>query len=135
MIDTSMNMPLNHVVIIGGGMSGLCSALALSRHVPDLRITVFERHPVPSTSGGAISLSPVALRHLDYLGVLLQLDGLGCEAGAEVDAIEVFSVRSVGFLGFCRQPKARIRDSVGLSSVQRKESDEDQLDTRDHGGY
>jgi 2-polyprenyl-6-methoxyphenol hydroxylase-like FAD-dependent oxidoreductase len=108
MIDMSMNMPLKHIVVIGGGISGLCSALALSRHVPDLRITVFERHPVPSTSGGAISLSPVALRHLDYLGVLPQLDSLGCEAGAEVDAIEVFSIRSgkpLGSLDFAGSQK------------------------------
>lgn len=92
-------MAPKQILIAGGGISGLCSALALSKELPDVRITIFERHPVPSTSGGAISLSPVALRHLDYLGVLTQLDHLGCEAGVEVDAIEIFSVRSGKSLG------------------------------------
>lgn len=98
------------ILIVGGGISGFCSALALSKEltprVPGLHITVFERHEVPSTSGGAISVSPVAQRHLAYLGVLQELDRFGPEAGIEVDAIEVFSVRtgkSLGSLDFTDQ--------------------------------
>lgn len=91
------------ILIVGGGIAGFCSALALSKEltprVPGLHITVFERHPVPSTSGGAISVSPVAHRHLAHLGVLQELERFGPEAGTEVDAIEVFSVRTGRALG------------------------------------
>ncbi|KAL1977519.1 hypothetical protein VTN31DRAFT_378 [Thermomyces dupontii] len=94
---------MNDIIIIGAGLTGLCSALTLSYHLstlnPKLRITVFERHAVPSTSGGAISLGPVALRYLDRLGVLNELDRFGPEAGVEVDAIEIFSTRTGKELG------------------------------------
>jgi 2-polyprenyl-6-methoxyphenol hydroxylase-like FAD-dependent oxidoreductase len=94
---------LQHILIVGGGICGFCTALALSKEltplVPNLQITIFERHEIPSTSGGAISLSPVAQRHLAHLGILQELDGLGQDSGAEVDAIEVFSVRTGKSLG------------------------------------
>lgn len=94
---------MNDIIIIGAGLTGLCSALTLSYHLsplrPDLQITIYERHAVPSTSGGAISLGPVALRYLDRLGVLDELDRFGPEAGVEVDAIEIFSTRTGKELG------------------------------------
>ncbi|CRG83470.1 hypothetical protein PISL3812_00821 [Talaromyces islandicus] len=94
---------LRDILIIGSGITGLSAALSLSHHlsplIPDLRITIFERHFVPSTSGGAIGLSPVAFRHLDYLGVLDELVRFGAEAGADVDAIEIFSARTGKSLG------------------------------------
>ncbi|KAL1962225.1 hypothetical protein VTN77DRAFT_9881 [Rasamsonia byssochlamydoides] len=91
------------ILVVGGGISGFCSALALSKEltprIPGLRITIFERHPVPSTSGGAISITPVAQRHLAHLGVLQELERFGPQAGTEVDAIEVFSARTGKALG------------------------------------
>lgn len=94
---------IRDILIIGSGITGLSAALSLSHHlsplIPDLRITIFERHFVPSTSGGAIGLSPVAFRHLDYLGVLDELARFGPEAGADVDAIEIFSARTGKSLG------------------------------------
>ena len=89
---------LRDIVIIGSGISGLSAALAFSHYltplIPDLRITIFELHPIPSTSGGALSLSPVALRHFDYLGILDELDEYGPESGVDVDAVEIFSSRT-----------------------------------------
>ncbi|KAL6230107.1 hypothetical protein BDW75DRAFT_79159 [Aspergillus navahoensis] len=91
------------VLIVGMGIAGVASALALAKelgpHEPNLQITLFERHEVLSTSGGAINLTPVALRHLDRLGVLDELDRQGPDGGADVDAIELFSSRSGRSLG------------------------------------
>jgi 2-polyprenyl-6-methoxyphenol hydroxylase-like FAD-dependent oxidoreductase len=89
---------LRDIVIIGSGLSGLSAALSfsyyLSPRIPDLRITVFELHSIPSTTGGAIGLSPTALRHFDHLGILDELARYGPESGVEVDAIEMFSNRT-----------------------------------------
>ncbi|PWY75040.1 salicylate hydroxylase [Aspergillus heteromorphus CBS 117.55] len=91
------------ILVVGAGIAGIAVALALSKEltpfIPDLRITVYERHDILSTSGGAINLTPVAQRHLDRLGVLDELDRLGPESGTDVDAIELYSARSGRTLG------------------------------------
>ncbi|PGG98608.1 hypothetical protein AJ79_08812 [Helicocarpus griseus UAMH5409] len=83
------------ILILGGGIAGIASALALSKKlsplIPDLKIVVYELRDVPSTSGGAINLTPVAHRHLDQLGVLEELRKMGPEGGVEVDEIEIYS--------------------------------------------
>jgi 2-polyprenyl-6-methoxyphenol hydroxylase-like FAD-dependent oxidoreductase len=98
----SIQQPRN-ILIAGAGIAGIACALALSKEltpfVPDLKITVYERHDVLSTSGGAINLTPVAQRHLAQLGVLQELDRMGAEGGADVDAIELFSLRSGRSIG------------------------------------
>ncbi|KAL2818156.1 hypothetical protein BDW59DRAFT_129229 [Aspergillus cavernicola] len=91
------------VLIVGAGIAGIASALALAHelkpHEPNLQITIFERHDVLSTSGGAINLTPAAQRHLDRLGVLSKLDRQGADGGADVNEIELFSSRSGRSLG------------------------------------
>ena len=91
------------ILIVGAGIAGIACALALSREltpfVPDLTITVYERHEILSTSGGAINLTPVAQRHLAQLGGLDELDRMGSDGGAEVDAIQLFSIRSGRSIG------------------------------------
>ncbi|KAK2806472.1 hypothetical protein FQN50_005890 [Emmonsiellopsis sp. PD_5] len=91
-------MPTSTILILGGGIAGHAVALALSKTltplVPDLKIIIYELRDVPSTSGGAINLTPVAQRHLDRLGVLDELDKLGPAGGIDVDAIEIFSANS-----------------------------------------
>lgn len=88
---------LNHVLIIGAGASGLASALGL--HALGIPCTVYELRATPSTIGGAVSLSPNALRYLDHLGVLQHLQGRGCTTRS----IEIFSALSgqrIGELSF-----------------------------------
>ncbi|GKZ21599.1 hypothetical protein AbraIFM66951_005195 [Aspergillus brasiliensis] len=60
-----------HVAIIGAGLSGL--ALALSLHQQSIPCTLYEARSAPLNIGGAIMLSPNALRILDTLGVYTRI--------------------------------------------------------------
>lgn len=82
----------SHVVVVGAGIAGLTAALALQRYMlhPQLRITIVEIRSAPSTLGGAVNLTPKALRYLDHLGVLEILKSKG--AGAEVRSIEIYDL-------------------------------------------
>ncbi|KAF7195795.1 Salicylate hydroxylase [Pseudocercospora fuligena] len=83
-----------HVAVLGAGISGLASAIALKKYLPDpdaeIKITIIEIRPSPSTIGGAVNLTPKALRYLDHLGVLEVLNRNG--AGAECKKIEIFDL-------------------------------------------
>jgi salicylate hydroxylase len=86
------------IIIFGAGIAGLATALALSIHIsPAPEITVIELRATPSTIGGAIGLTPNALRALNHLGVLerLRKEKVGCE----VEKIELFNMYSGGRLG------------------------------------
>ncbi|KAJ4300970.1 hypothetical protein N0V90_003059 [Kalmusia sp. IMI 367209] len=62
--------PLN-IIILGGGIAGLTTALALTKYSPPSQpcpnITVYEVRPEPATIGGAVNLTPNALRLLSHL--------------------------------------------------------------------
>lgn len=55
------------VAIIGAGLAGLTFAVAL--HQQSIPVTVYESRPAPLNIGGAVMLSPNALRVLDSLGL------------------------------------------------------------------
>lgn len=84
-------MPISNILILGGGICGLATAIALSKtHASEagLKITVYElrdRNGIFAIGGGSVGLTPSALRHLDYLGVPVK------GFGAEVSGIEIFS--------------------------------------------
>lgn len=80
-------------------MCGVASAIALAKAFPSspLRITIYELRPVPSTIGGAVNLTPTAIRCLDLLGVLDELRRR--KAGVEVDKIQLFSLHTGASLG------------------------------------
>ena len=63
------------IAIIGAGLSGLCLALAL--HQQSIPCTVYESRPEPLNIGGAVMLSPNALRILDALGVYSTIKAQG----------------------------------------------------------
>ncbi len=53
------------VAIIGAGLAGLSLALAL--HQQNIPCTIYESRPAPLNIGGAVMLSPNALKVLDAL--------------------------------------------------------------------
>jgi salicylate hydroxylase len=81
------------ILILGGGVAGLTTALALTKFASTSlcpTITIFEIRSKPGTVGGAINLTPNALRLLDYLGVLPIVKQR--RYGIIVNAVEVFSI-------------------------------------------
>src|SRR5262249_61037939 len=66
-------------IIIGGGIAGLASALALTRH--GWQVEVLERAPGLTEAGAGLSLWPNALRALDALGVGEPVRGRAVLAG------------------------------------------------------
>ncbi|KAI6779413.1 uncharacterized protein J7T54_005227 [Emericellopsis cladophorae] len=69
-----MTQPLS-IAIIGAGLSGLCLALAL--HQEQIPCVIYETRAEPLDIGGAIMLSPNALRILERLGAYERLQPLG----------------------------------------------------------
>lgn len=58
---------IDNVSVIGAGLAGLTLALAL--HQESIPVTVYESRPAPLNIGGAVMLSPNALKVLDALGL------------------------------------------------------------------
>jgi 2-polyprenyl-6-methoxyphenol hydroxylase-like FAD-dependent oxidoreductase len=86
------------ITIIGGGISGLSVALALTKWLPEKPdITILELRPEPSTIGGAVGLTPNALRCLHHLGVLARIHE--SSLGAAIDRIELFTIHTGARLG------------------------------------
>jgi 2-polyprenyl-6-methoxyphenol hydroxylase-like FAD-dependent oxidoreductase len=68
-------MSTDEVAIIGAGLSGLCLTLALHRQ--GIESTVYESRAAPLNIGGAVMLSPNALKILDALEVYQDVRGRG----------------------------------------------------------
>src|SRR4051794_33013119 len=87
-----------HIIIIGAGPAGLAAALALNQlSTPSspTRVTVLELRPNIQTLGGAVNLTPLAMRYLDALGVGARLRPLG----VKVSHINITSLRTGTSLG------------------------------------
>ncbi|MCR3720303.1 MULTISPECIES: FAD-dependent oxidoreductase [Prauserella salsuginis group] len=69
-----------HAVVVGGGIAGLATAVALQRR--SWQVTVLERKPSISEVGAGITLWPNALRALDALGLGERIRGLGLVQGS-----------------------------------------------------
>jgi salicylate hydroxylase len=82
------------ILILGGGIAGLTTALSLTKFSPSTSppptITIFEIRPQPATIGGAVNLTPNALRLLSHLGALSEIRANN--SGAECLAVEVFDL-------------------------------------------
>jgi salicylate hydroxylase len=80
------------ILILGGGIAGLTTALSLTKFSPSPppSITIFEIRPEPATIGGAVNLTPNALRLLSHLGALDEIRAR--KYGAECGAVEVFDL-------------------------------------------
>ncbi|UXB10080.1 3-hydroxybenzoate 6-monooxygenase [Aeromonas dhakensis] len=73
----------NHVLIAGGGIAGLATALALGQR--DIGVTVLERRGAFEEIGAGIQLAPNAFAALDKLGVAGQV----LERASSVDALRL----------------------------------------------
>jgi 2-polyprenyl-6-methoxyphenol hydroxylase-like FAD-dependent oxidoreductase len=94
----TMTTSTRHVLIVGAGLAGPCLALSLAQR--NIRSTIFELRPGPSTMGGSISLGPNALQVLDrYAGVYDRVSAAGFtyrRFGAYFDDGEKFGDIAVG---------------------------------------
>ncbi|KAJ6088717.1 hypothetical protein N7486_009978 [Penicillium sp. IBT 16267x] len=68
-------MASSHIAIIGAGLSGL--ALSLALHKQGIKCTIYESRPASLDIGGAIMLSPNALRILDAIDIYKPIKALG----------------------------------------------------------
>jgi len=95
MITPNTQKPFE-VIILGGGIAGLITALALTKYASPLQpppaITIFEIRPQPATIGGAVNLTPNALRLLSHVGALDEIRAR--KYGKECLAVEVFDLYS-----------------------------------------
>ena len=86
LLPPKITMTLDQVVIIGAGVSGVAAALAFCQiGVP---VSIYELKDGPATIGGALNLTPNALRYLDSWGVLTRLQA----RGYQVSNIDTFSM-------------------------------------------
>ncbi|KAF2716663.1 FAD/NAD(P)-binding domain-containing protein [Polychaeton citri CBS 116435] len=84
-----------NVIILGGGIAGLTTALALTKFAPKdkvPRVQIFEIRSVPATIGGAVNLTPNALRMLDHLGALDVIREK--DYGKDIHELEIFDIYS-----------------------------------------
>lgn len=87
-------MPVSHVLILGAGPAGLAAALSISKlpdsgSSPPIRVTVLELRPDAGTLGGAINLTPLAMRYLDRLGAGSRLRPRGAPVSAGIDMVSL----------------------------------------------
>ena len=83
------------IIILGGGIAGLTTALALTKFAPKdkvPRIRIFEIRSEPGVIGGAVNLTPNALRMLDYLGAFKFIRER--QYGRDIDYLEIFDAYS-----------------------------------------
>ncbi|KAJ4165313.1 hypothetical protein LMH87_006950 [Akanthomyces muscarius] len=79
------------IVIVGAGPAGLSAALAIARHPAaaasrPVHITVLELRRGVHTIGGAVNMTPLALRYLDSLGAGARLRARG-HAGSAIELV------------------------------------------------
>ena len=78
--------PVNSAIIVGGGVCGLTLALSLQKLLIPFKI--HEARPAQSTIGGAVNLTPSALRYLSSISVLPKI----LQLGYPVNSIDIFSI-------------------------------------------
>lgn len=66
--DATNRLPTN-IGILGLGIVGSLTALAILQKTSNVSVTIFELRAAPATIGGALNISPNAHRVMDSLGV------------------------------------------------------------------
>ena len=70
-----------HILIAGGGIGGLTTALALLKH--GFEVDLFEAAPAWTEVGAGVTLAPNAMLGMQYLGLGEAIDALGMEPRAQ----------------------------------------------------
>jgi len=96
------------IAIIGGGIAGLTTALALEKLKIDYH--VFEASPEINEVGAGIWLAPNALQVLEWLGLLQEIQGLG----NEIEGMTLSDHKMQAFVGAI---SANIKAKFGFSTV------------------
>jgi 2-polyprenyl-6-methoxyphenol hydroxylase-like FAD-dependent oxidoreductase len=107
------------ILILGGGVAGLTSALALTKFAPPGQVPnigLIEVSPEPRTRGGAVNLTPNALRLLDHLGALEIIKEN--RWGETINAMEVFNI----YTGKIAESSFRGPDGKGIGNPPYKVS-------------
>jgi salicylate hydroxylase len=68
-----------HVMIVGGGISGLFAANALVAH--GLDVSVYEQAPALGEVGAGVFLTPNSVRHLERVGLGRAVEKWGARVG------------------------------------------------------
>jgi salicylate hydroxylase len=111
-------MTVKSAIIIGGGIAGPAAAIALSQ--VGISCAIYELRDGPATIGGAVNLTPNALRILDHFGLLQK----AMETGCPCEKIEIFSVATGQKLGDLPFGSAELH---GYSSLRIRRRDLQQL--------
>jgi len=96
------------VLVVGGGIGGLATAIAL--RAAGFGVTVFERTADPGDAGAALGLHPTAVLSLRRLGV----DGPVVDAGEEVRRWELLSWSGERIGGW---PQTAVSEAFGAPSI------------------
>jgi 2-polyprenyl-6-methoxyphenol hydroxylase-like FAD-dependent oxidoreductase len=67
---------MQKIAIIGGGIGGLCTAIALQRHTP-YQVIVYESAAEIKNVGAGLLLAANALKALDYIGIKKEVLSVG----------------------------------------------------------
>ncbi|MBE7104656.1 FAD-binding protein [Bacillus cereus] len=69
---------MNNVIIIGGGIAGLCAAISLQK--TGLNVKVYDKNIEPTVAGAGIIIAPNAMQALEPYGISEQIKKLGNES-------------------------------------------------------
>ena len=58
---------MNNVIIIGGGIAGLCAAISLQKIGLDVK--VYDKNTEPTVAGAGIIIAPNAMQALELYGI------------------------------------------------------------------
>lgn len=69
---------MNNVIIIGGGIAGLCAAISLQKIGVDVK--VYDKNIEPTVAGAGIIIAPNAMQALEPYGISKKIKKFGNES-------------------------------------------------------
>ncbi|MGR5905049.1 FAD-dependent oxidoreductase [Bacillus paranthracis] len=69
---------MNNVIIIGGGIAGLCAAISLQKI--GIEVKVYDKNNEPTVAGAGIIIAPNAMQALELYGISKKIKKFGNES-------------------------------------------------------